>query len=70
MMEWISAEKMIPPSGLPVIVAMMLPGGGYFLEIGCYRGSNLLWRDGDYRKMAGVTHWMLLPPAPEDEGEN
>ncbi len=59
---WISVEEEMPPIGGIVLVAIPLGGELSVLPVSIKNES-------DFKFLSGMTHWMPLPEAPKEGGE-
>ena len=60
--HWINVEDELPPIGGIVLVAIPLGGKLSVLPLSIKNES-------DFECLSGITHWMPLPQAPKEGGE-
>lgn len=82
--EWVSVEERLPEynpgtGAKSYWVAKKDNAGNWQMKIAQYcdygyamtvdAETEVTWRDWDFTKIVGVTHWMLLPAPPEKEDQ-
>ena len=78
-MMWVSVEERTPDpttggaywiakkNHIGATIMKMAQYCGYGLSMSIDFPSEVTWRDWDYTKITGVTHWMPLPRLPQGE---
>lgn len=65
--EWISTSEREPTEGVSVPVVVEHGDGTRALATGVYMGRGLEWSVNGYMRV--VTHWLDIPPLPEEASD-